>query len=224
MRTKKQEADCFETIGSSLHGKKRIKQMEKSMFQTAVILAGGHSSRMGFDKQLLEFRNRHLAMYLAEELHRAFQEVLIVTKTPELYKGTFVRTCGDLYPGQGPISGIHSAFCHCQSDVLFVMACDMTQFHLEYASYQAKRMQQEQTEACVTLRDGKLENFHAFYHRSLLEDMEERLKIHRTSIFRFLESRHVTRISENEVRAYTDPERLFRNLNTPQDYEKFRNN
>ena len=196
--------------------------MKDSMFQTAVILAGGHSSRMGFDKQLLEFNHKHLAVYLAEELHKEFQEVLVVTNTPELYEGTFIRTCSDIYPGQGPISGMHSAFCHCQSDTIFVMACDMTQFSPAYAHYQAKRMREEQTEACVTLRGEKLENFHGFYHRCLLSAMEERLQIRRTSIFRFLQSRHVTLISEEEMRPYADVKTLFRNLNTPQDYQQFR--
>ncbi|MDD7389631.1 MAG: molybdenum cofactor guanylyltransferase [Lachnospiraceae bacterium] len=192
-----------------------------NMFRTAVILAGGRSSRMGFDKQLLEKDHKHLAVYLSEELQKQFSEVLVVTNTPELYEGVPVRTCSDIRPGQGPVSGIHSAFCHCDSDVIFLMACDMTGFCPAYARYQARCMKEEGTEACVTLRNGKMELFHGFYSRSLLPDMEKKLEERKTSLFRLLGEHRITEISEEVVSCFTDPELMFRNLNTPEDYRKF---
>lgn len=201
-----------------------MKDWEKRMFQTAVILAGGRSSRMGFDKQLLEKDHKdhkHLAVYLAEELLKQFEEVIVVTNTPQLYEGVPVRTCSDIYPGQGPISGMHSAFCHCDSEYIFVLACDMTGFSADYARYQACRMMEEGTEACVTIRGEKMEPFHGFYKRSLLGDMERKLKDHKTSIFKLLMKHRVTGIPEEEMKCYVDPEMLFCNLNTPEDYENF---
>ena len=194
----------------------------ESMFQTAVILAGGRSRRMGFDKQLLEIDETHkyLAVYLAEQLLESFREVIVVTNTPQLYEGVPVRTCRDIYPGEGPVSGIHSAFCHCDSEYLFVMACDMMEFSPAYSRYQAQRMEREQSEACVTLHGDRMEPFHGFYRRSLLEDMEQKLIAHKTSVFGLLKKHRITEITEEEARAYADPEKLFRNLNTPQDYEK----
>lgn len=199
--------------------------MVDHMFQTAVILAGGRSSRMGFDKQLLEIdpSHKHLAVYLAEKLLEQFREVLVVTNTPQLYQGLPVRTCSDIYPGEGPISGMHSAFCHCDSEYIFVMACDMTQFSPAYARYQAERIDREQSRACVTMRGEKMEPFHAFYHRSLLEDMEKRLAAHKTSIFQLLRKYQITEITQEEMRPYADPETLFLNLNTPQDYKEYGN-
>lgn len=201
-----------------------MKSCEERMFQTAVILAGGRSSCMGFDKQLLEKDHKdhkHLAVYLAEELLKQFKEVIVVTNTPWLYEGVPVRTCSDIYPGQGPISGMHSAFCHCNSDYIFVLACDMTGFSADYARYQALRMMEEDTEACVTMRGDKMEPFHGFYKRSLVGDMERKLKEHKTSIFKLLMKHRVTGIQEEEMKRYVDPEMLFCNLNTPEDYEHF---
>lgn len=200
-----------------------MKDCGEKMFQTAVILAGGRSSRMGFDKQLLEREqdHKHLAVYLAEELKKQFQEVIVVTNTPQLYEGAPVRTCSDIYPGQGPISGMHSAFCHCDSDHIFVLACDMTGFCPEYARYQADRMMEEGTEACVTMRGEKMEPFHGFYSRSLLTYMEQKLKEQKTSIYKLLMKHPVTCIREEEMKCFVDPEDLFRNLNTPEDYQHY---
>ena len=85
---------------------------------------------------------------MAEELLNHFERVIVVTKTPELYENVDVMTCSDIYPGQGPISGIHAAFCQSDAEVLFVVACDMTGFSKAYALHQAERMIEEKTEAC----------------------------------------------------------------------------
>ena len=44
--------------------------VQGSKLNTAVILAGGKSSRMGFDKQFLEINNQRLMNLLIENLKR----------------------------------------------------------------------------------------------------------------------------------------------------------
>lgn len=198
----------------------------KEMFRTAMILAGGKSSRMGFDKQLLELDHKTLAVRMAEELLKHFERVIVVTKTPELYEKVDVMTCSDIYPGQGPISGIHAAFCQSDAEVLFVVACDMTGFSKAYAIHQAERMIEEKTEACVTMNGEKMEPFHGFFSRSLLPDLEQRLTDPQApkSMYHLLKNHAVTEIDIEEMRKYADPEGIFTNLNTPQDYQAFQAN
>ena len=198
----------------------------EEMFGTAMILAGGKSSRMGFDKQLLELDHKTLAVRMAEELLNHFERVIVVTKTPELYENVDVMTCSDIYPGQGPISGIHAAFCQSDAEVLFVVACDMTGFSKAYAMHQAERMIEEKTEACVTMNGEKMEPFHGFFSRSLLPDLEQRLTDPQApkSLYQLLKNHAVTEIDIEEMRKYADPEGIFTNLNTPQDYQAFQAN
>lgn len=198
----------------------------KEMFRTAMILAGGKSSRMGFDKQLLELDHKTLAVRMAEELLKHFERVIVVTKTPELYEHVDVITCSDIYPGQGPISGIHAAFRQSDAEVLFVVACDMTGFSRVYARHQAERMLKERTEACVTMNGEKMEPFHGFFSRSLLPDLEQRLTDPQApkSLYHLLKNHAVTEIGLEEMRGYADPEGIFTNLNTPQDYQVFQEN
>ena len=201
------------------------KELEmKEMFRTAMILAGGKSSRMGFDKQLLELNHKTLAVRMAEELLKHFERVIVVTNTPELYQNVEVMTCSDIYPGQGPISGIHAAFSQSDAEVLFVVACDMTGFSNAYAVHQAERMLKEKTEACVTMDGEKLEPFHGFFSRSLLSDMEQRLTDEQApkSLYKLLKKHAVTEIDIEEMRIYADPQGIFTNLNTPQDYQNFK--
>ncbi|MDD3706441.1 MAG: NTP transferase domain-containing protein, partial [Clostridiaceae bacterium] len=53
--------------------------------ETAIILAGGKSSRMGFDKQFLKLRDKYVVEMIAEKLKRVFNEIVLVTGKPEEY-------------------------------------------------------------------------------------------------------------------------------------------
>ncbi|MBQ4044826.1 MAG: molybdenum cofactor guanylyltransferase, partial [Lachnospiraceae bacterium] len=267
----------------------------QACFETAVILAGGKSKRMGFDKQLLEKDHKRLTVALAESLLKLFDQVYVVTNTPELYRGLAVRTCSDLYPGQGPMAGIHSAFRASGSECIFVIACDMTGISPDLIRYQAERFcrawsrenhaavsrsdgakpgsiavasrsdgaepgsitaasrsdgaepgsitaagksdgadsgsiaaasrsysaQPSDAEACMICPDGKIEPFHGFYRRSLLEDIERRLQAQRNSLTGMLMDHEILRISREEAGRYADLQNLFRNINTPGDYRKY---
>ncbi len=45
-------------------------------FGTAVILAGGKSTRMGFDKQLLKINERRLIDNLRRKLNKVFDDIV----------------------------------------------------------------------------------------------------------------------------------------------------
>ena len=66
---------------------------ELPLFGTTAILAGGKSSRMGFDKQLLMENDRRILEQVVEILKQEFSDILIVTARPELYEGMGVRLC-----------------------------------------------------------------------------------------------------------------------------------
>lgn len=130
--------------------------MEK--FGTAIILAGGKSTRMGFDKQKIHIGNRSMVQYIANQLVNLFDEIIIVTNTPDYYnevdwhkngndykdiKVTSLiqmdkdRQCnytiiGDIYKEKGPLGGLHVGLLHSKSEWTFVTACDMPIVNLEY--------------------------------------------------------------------------------------------
>ena len=58
--------------------------IDMKRFGSAIILAGGKSTRMGFDKQLLRLRERSLIEGLIRRLGGSFHETIVVTNRPEL--------------------------------------------------------------------------------------------------------------------------------------------
>ena len=70
--------------------------------ETAIILAGGKSSRMGFDKQFLKLQDRYVIEMIAEKLKEIFSEIIIVTGKPEEYVKYGFKPVEDEVKNSGP--------------------------------------------------------------------------------------------------------------------------
>ena len=92
---------------------------------TAVLLCGGKSSRMGFDKALLKIQGQYVILQTAEKLMELFEEVILVTNDSQKFPKAF-RKCTiiqDMYLGKGPLGGIVTAMNYTQKAEVFVIAC-----------------------------------------------------------------------------------------------------
>ncbi|WP_068497384.1 molybdenum cofactor guanylyltransferase [Paenibacillus kribbensis] len=92
---------------------------------TGIIVAGGRSSRMGQDKALLQLGGVTVLERIAEVLGQVAGRVIAVTRDTEQYRGLGLETTADLYPGLGPLSGIHAGLSASKTEWGIVVACDM---------------------------------------------------------------------------------------------------
>lgn len=192
-------------------------------FATAAILAGGKSTRMGFDKQNLNYRARTLMQSILPALHARFEDVLVITNMPQLYQQQQLRTASDIYPDMGPLGGIHAALSAAKSEAIFVMACDMPFVDLPYLDYLKSRCQGQGYDACVTagLKNQRYQAFHSFYYRSALPVIESDLQKGLASVNYALKKLNTLVISRDEARQYITKPDLFLNLNTREEYRRF---
>ncbi len=190
-------------------------------FGTAVILAGGLSRRMGFDKQFLEIGNTVLSRYLASILVAEFDEVIIVTNRPDCYSDPSLRIISDIIPGRGPLSGIHAGLSTASSSHVYCIACDMPNLSLEYIRHLKTRLRGSSHDVCVTRAGEWIEPFHAFYSRGIIRHIEDYLNQDRRAVFPLLRTLNTLYVSEDEVRPFNRDGRLFANLNTRQEVESY---
>lgn len=74
---------------------------------TAILLAGGESSRMGRNKALLDFRGQPLWRHMRDVLQKTgCKKVLVSGTLPDLRDGE--EATADIVPGLGPLAGIAS--------------------------------------------------------------------------------------------------------------------
>lgn len=187
----------------------------------AAILAGGKSTRMGFDKQELTVNGEPLMARLIRTLRIDFDTVVVVTARPELYQDLAVETISDRYPGKGPLAGIHAALQFTEAEYVYVTACDMPNYDPRMTALLREVIAEHEPDACV-VRQGKwFEFFHAAYGRTTLPVLETILQGDIPSIGTFLNGLSTHYIPEADVRTISPGWELFRNLNTPDDHAEY---
>lgn len=190
--------------------------------QTAIILAGGKSSRMGFDKQFLEINNRRILDVLCDKLKEEFREIIIVTNKPEFYKGMSYRVVCDEIKESGPLGGIHIGLKTSSSKFSYFIACDMPNINLNYIRAMKKNIIELNKDACITKRkNGNIEPFNAFYSKSIIEHIEKQLLDNKRAIKYLIDTINAVYIDEEYAEKFNSTLDMFVNLNTKEDVSSY---
>lgn len=192
-------------------------------FGTAIILAGGKSSRMGFDKQFLKIKEKRLLDEIIETLKSEFDDFIIVTNKPEYYKNSPYNIVTDEIKNKGPLAGIHSGLKESKSKYAYIIACDMPNINLNYIKYMKETIRNTEYQGVVTKKGNWLEPFNSFYSVDLIEELEERLLKEDRSIVKFLDKGKMFLIEESIALEYSPDWSMFKNLNTQKDVEDYLN-
>ena len=88
------------------------------------VLVGGHSTRMGRDKALLEFEGSTLAGRIAECVRRVAGNVTLIGP-PDRYRELGYTVVPDRVPGCGPLGGVYTALSASHAEWNLMVACDM---------------------------------------------------------------------------------------------------
>ena len=193
-------------------------------FGTAIILAGGKSSRMGFDKQFLQIHNRRIMDDLIHNLEQEFDEIIIVTNKPKEYSNYKHKIVKDIIVGKGPLSGIHVGLKESSSDYAFVVACDMPNINIGYIKYMKEVIEDKDVHGCVTHLGDQLEPFHGFYSKKIINKIEKQLEENIRSVTKLIRKLDFLEIKENEARKISPNWDMFLNINTKEDIDKYKPN
>lgn len=195
---------------------------EKIQGVTGVILAGGASRRMGRNKAILPQKGVRFIEGIYRTLLELFEEVIVVTNTPEQYAFLPCRKVPDLYPGKGVLAGIHSGLSHSKEPAIFAVACDMPQLNVELIRHLISLS--AGVDLVIPSSDSGFEPLHALYRKGCLPSLEELLQDGTNRRVIALMSRvQVREVLPGEITPF-DPEfNSFVNINTPEDYNKLRN-
>ena len=177
-----------------------------------LLLSGGRSKRMGSHKALLDIGGKTLLDMVAQA-SEGFEERILSANDPAIPTPEGFVRCGDIYPGCGPMAGIHAALAMTGCDALVVAPCDAPYYCKELARYLADQYEPD-LDALVLLDDeGRAQPLSGVYSKSCLPVLEEHLKTDRLKIMRMLEEMRLKKIAlPDHLNG-----RVFENLNTPED-------
>ncbi len=182
------------------------------------VLAGGASTRMGTDKALLDWHGQPLVEHALALLRSVTPEVRIVGQ--QLKFGAFGTTVEDLFPGRGPLGGIHVALAATAADLNLVLAVDMPFVPPEFLSYLAEQARQASAAVTVPRLRGRWQPLCAVYRRTFGAVAEASLRGGRNKIDALFSSLEVRAIDESELHRLALEEDIFDNVNTRADWEQ----
>lgn len=189
---------------------------------TAIILAGGKSQRMGFDKKNIKIEGMYLLDSIVNVLEKEFDKIIIVTNTPcRLNKSNIIYVYDEL-KDIGPLGGIHAGLKASNSKYNYLIACDMPYINLDYIKFMKNKLKGN-PDAVITRYKNWIEPFNGIYSKNLINKIEEYTKENKRNIFSLLDISNVLYVKEDTARDFSPDWKMFQNLNTKKELVEYVN-
>ena len=184
--------------------------------KTLAILAGGKSSRMNYNnKALLSYKEKKFIEYIIEA-GKDYKEIIIISNNKEEYKGFNLRVVEDIYKGNGPLSGIHSALVNSTTDEVLCIACDMpliTEKTLNILGDYSGDY-----EVLIPRVSERLQPLCSIYSKKIIRNLEEAIKENNNKLQLLIKSLNYKIIEGNEEAKFIEDD--FLNINTEKEYSE----
>ena len=186
---------------------------------SAIVLAGGNSTRMGQNKALLKIGEKTLIELVVETLHKIFDEIIVVTNNPEKYAMLkdvrFERDCIET-PVKNSLVGLYTGLIQAKNDRGFVVACDMPFLNEELIKYLIESLGEE--DLLIPFIEGHYQPLHAIYNKTCLDIMRNMIINGNYKIIDFYDDVDTIKVHEGIVRKYDPVLKSFMNINTKEVY------
>ena len=186
---------------------------------SGVILAGGLARRFGGTlKTKIIIGGTTVFERITGVITGIFDEIVIVTNNPEEFSSyPQYRIASDLYPGLGPVAGIHSGLLSCSGDAAFVFAGDMPFLDIKLISEMISDFEGNSADIIVPQIGPNIEPLHAIYRKDLVNDLEEFIVKGKSRAIRdFI---FMQKYSTFTVEDTPGNRKAFTNINSPQDLD-----
>ena len=174
------------------------------MGESAIVLCGGRSRRMGRDKASLRFGSETLLARVVRLVGEVAADVVLVAREGQELPAGF-EALRDPAEGLGPLAGIAVGLSAVRGDRALVVACDMPLLRAGLARRLLERS--EGVDACVPVVDGYPVPTCAVYARSTAARARELLERRELRPRAFLDGLRTRYVAEDELRD-VDPELL----------------
>jgi molybdopterin-guanine dinucleotide biosynthesis protein A len=185
---------------------------------SCIVLAGGKNSRMGKQKIFLRLGESTILESQIGLLREIFEEMIIVTNTPDAFQKVDSKVIRDIVSGRGPIGGLYSGLSVSSNIHNFLVACDMPFINLELIQYMINQI--EEHDIVIPISSQGLEALFAIYSINCLENIMQQVELGNFKLVDILQSHRVRYISREEIHDFDPEEHSFFNINTPGDYEE----
>ena len=187
--------------------------MSTTQHYTAIILAGGKSSRMGHDKGLLIHNNISFIAHIIATIKPFVNDILLVSDhgSHDTFNATRIQ---DIYPNSGPVGGIYTGLTYSKSDHNFVLSCDIPLLNGELIHFLKEQHEKDKQITCLKVEEQVMPLI-GVYHKSCAPIFEHALIKKEFKLLNAIES-----CTTNIVATPEPLQQYTKNINTPQQYKQ----
>ena len=186
---------------------------------TGVILAGGSSKRYGQNKAFLKIGSVPFIDTILRKMQSIFQRVILIANERKKYEYLEVPIFEDIVKGFGPLGGIYTGLMRIPDRAGFFVACDMPFINRQLIRYMVD-IKKDHHGAVIPLVAREVEPLHAIYTKICVKHIKDLIDSHRRQIRLFYDHIPVRYVKEDEIRQFCCPNRVFFNINTPDEFAK----
>src|SRR5215831_2073597 len=172
---------------------------------------------MGSDKALLPMGGMNL-LQIALAKAREVSPWTIIVGGRHRY-ASYGDVIEDIFPGCGPLSGIHAALSTTRSELNLILSVDMPLMSADFLRWLLHAAAAGDELAIVPAAQGRSQPLCSVFRRSAIAQVEHALHRGEYKVDRLFASLPTRVVAEPDWRAAGFLPEIFRNVNTPEDYE-----
>lgn len=191
------------------------------MLRSCIILAGGKSVRLGYDKILERVGDSSLIDNVISQIEPLADEIILVVAQdrsfPQLENRQKIIKVSDIYPGNGSLGGIHAGLSASGSFYNLVVAADMPFLNQDLLQY----IFEVSDGYDLTLPRIKtyFEPLHAVYSKNCIAPTESIIKQGQKAIIGLFDHVRVRYVEAEEIDRFDPKHMSFFNVNTKEDLD-----
>jgi molybdenum cofactor guanylyltransferase len=200
------------------------------------VQAGGGSTRFGTDKALVKLVGKSMLQRTGELLADVCDDVTVVSARGR-YPNSPWPVLADRWPGEGPLGGILTALHQLNVSknsfgsrstedgsctFAIILSCDMPFLTNEFLRFLIDRAKASEAQVIVPERSGRLEPMCACWRAASAEAVQRVFNSGVRKVSEAMKQLPMEVLDERGWKRFDSDNRLFWNMNTPEDYEEAR--
>ncbi|MGE5114041.1 MAG: molybdenum cofactor guanylyltransferase [Acidobacteriaceae bacterium] len=204
----------------TIEAKERSHPVQRDV--TAFVLTGGKSERMGQDKATLRLTSGRTLLENALAVAGAVAGQVGIVGSRQKY-GTYAwagEIVEDVFPGHGPLGGIHAALSASTTEWNIIVAVDIPNVSAPLLEWILGVARSSGAQVTVASIGRGLQPLCGVYRKSFHELAEKALQESRNKVDASFDRNSLRILTEEEIRAAGFDESMFVNVNTPEEFQK----
>jgi molybdenum cofactor guanylyltransferase len=183
---------------------------------TAIILAGGKSTRIGSEKGMVKFKGTPMISHVIKTVEKLNIPIIIISSN-SIYEQFKYTIYADLIPNKGPLGGIYTGLHYSQTQKNIVISCDaplVSESILNWLLNASKN-----SDITVPKVEERIYPLIGIYSKQILPEIKDSLDKNQLGLTRFLSkvnSKIVTIATQSDQFA----KECFSNINTLEELRK----